>query len=109
VVRHLRRRTLSALDSDPRFVVDMNAADLPPPPPLTSNEIVGLIADHWVKNIGADPDEAAMRAERGFMHMLATDSIREWGFSPTGETLYEPHSPVAAETIVYVMIQKETH
>ena len=84
----------------------MNASDLPAPPgppPMTSDEIVGHIRDHWMQNIGATWDEADHRAERGFAHMLATDSIREWGFSSTGETLYEPHTPVAAQTIVYVV------
>ena len=108
MVRHLRRPSLYALDRDISVAYVMST-QLPGPPPMTSGEIVGVIRDHWIENMGANPDEAEIRAERGFMHMLATDSIREWGFSPTGETLYEPHSPVAAETIVYVMIQKETH
>ena len=81
----------------------MSTSHLPGPPPMTSDEIVGHIRAHWMENIGATWDEADIRAERGFMHMLATDSIREWGFSPTGETLYEPNAPVAAQTIVYVI------
>lgn len=43
---------------------------LPPPPPMTSDEIVGHIRDYWVQNIGADWDEANSRAERGFWHLL---------------------------------------
>lgn len=84
--------------------------ELPPPPPtekpLTSDEIVDLIRTHWVENIGADWDEANLRAERGFAHMLQTGSIREWGFDDRGNTLYEPHTPIA-ESIVYVLIQKK--
>jgi len=74
--------------------------DLPPPPPLSGTEIVGHIRDHWMQNIGADWDEASFRAERGFMHMLQTHAIREWGFNNEGETLYEP-----VTSIVYVLIQ----
>jgi hypothetical protein len=73
---------------------------------MTSTEIVGHIRDHWITNLGATALEAELRAERGFMHMLATDSIREWGFSPTGELLYEPASPVAAHAIVYVIVER---
>jgi hypothetical protein len=103
--------------------------DLPPPPPMTPepnqgespghplrepgpvtplsiDEIVGHLRDHWIQNIGADWGEANQRAERGFWHMLQTGSLREWGFDNQGETLYECHSPVA-QTIVYVLVQKE--
>jgi hypothetical protein len=38
--------------------------------------------------------------------MLQTGSIREWGFDNQGDTLYEPHSPVAS-TIVYVLVPRE--
>jgi len=81
--------------------------DLPPPPPMTSDEIVGHIRDHWVQNIGADYDEADFRAERGFKHMLATGALREWGFDDTGNTLYETQTPVLTEVIVYVLVTKE--
>jgi len=81
--------------------------DLPLPPQMTSDEIVGQIRDHWVKNLGASELEATLRAERGFMHMLQTGHIREWGFNDRGETLYEPHSPVVSETIVYVLMQNK--
>jgi len=80
--------------------------DLPPPPPMTSDEIVGHIRDHWVQNIGADWDEANSRAERGFWHMIQTGAIREWGFDNKGDTLYEAHTPVS-QTIVYVLVPKE--
>jgi len=70
------------------------------PTPMTSDEICGHIRDHWVENIGADWDEANVRAERGFWHMLNTFAIREWGFNDEGETLYEP-----VTNIVYVLIQ----
>jgi hypothetical protein len=80
--------------------------NLPPPPPMTSDEIVGHIRDHWVQNIGANWDEANQRAERGFWHLLQTGSLREWGFDNQGETLYECHTPVA-QTIVYVLVTKE--
>jgi hypothetical protein len=85
----------------------MNRRDLPPPPGefMTSEQIVATIRDHWVENLGATPEEAGLRAERGFMHMLATDSIREWGFSDTGETLYEPHATPVARAIVYVLVR----
>jgi len=73
---------------------------------MTSAEIVATIRDHWVENLGATPLEAELRAERGFMHMLATDSIREWGFSDTGDTLYEPHATPPARSIVYVLVDK---
>jgi len=75
---------------------------------MTSAEIVATIRDHWVENLGATPLEAELRAERGFMHMLATDSIREWGFSDTGDTLYEPHHPVPVRAIVYVLVKEES-
>jgi hypothetical protein len=80
--------------------------NLPPPPPMTSNEIVGHIRDHWVQNIGATELEATMRAERGFWHLLQTGALREWGFDNQGETLYECHTPVA-QTIVYVLVKEE--
>ena len=73
---------------------------------MTSDEIVGHIRDHWVQNVGADWDEANSRAERGFWHLLQTGAIREWGFDNQGETLYEPHSPIA-QTIVYVLMKEE--
>ena len=79
----------------------------PAPPPMTPDEIVGHIRDHWIQNIGADQTEAELRAERGFMHMLATGSLREWGFDSEGNTLYEAHAPTVSQTIVYVLIQKE--
>jgi hypothetical protein len=79
---------------------------LPPPPPMTSDEIVGHIRDHWVQNIGANWDEANMRAERGFWHLLQTGALREWGFDHLGDLLYECHTPVA-QTIVYVLVPKE--
>ena len=81
--------------------------ELPAPPPMTSDEIVGHIRDHWVENIGASEGEAVMRAERGFWHMLSTGSLREWGFDHEGNTLYEAHTPKVSETIVYVLMQKE--
>ena len=74
---------------------------------MTSDEIVGHIRDHWVTNLGVDYLDAEMRAERGFWHMLQTGAIREWGFDNTGNTLYEPHDRVVAQTILYVMVQKE--
>jgi len=80
--------------------------DLPPPPPMTSEEIVGHIRDHWVQNLGATEHEADLRAERGFWHLLQTGALREWGFNLLGETLYETHTPVA-QTIVYVLVTKE--
>jgi len=81
--------------------------DLPPPPPMTSDEIVGHIREHWVQNIGATEHEATLRAERGFWHMLQTGALREWGFNLLGETLYETHAPKVSETIVYVLMQRE--
>ena len=80
---------------------------LPAPPPMTAEEIVGHIRDHWVQNIGADWGEAQERAELGFKHLLQTRSIREWGFDSLGNTLYETHRPTISETIVYVLIQKK--
>jgi len=74
---------------------------------MTSNEIVGHIRDHWIQNIGADWNEAELRAERGFWHMLQAGSLREWGFDNEGNTLYEPYTPVAVQTIVYVLMTKE--
>ena len=79
---------------------------LPPPPPMTSDEIVMHIRNHWIENLGVDWGEADRRAERGFQHMVLTGAIREWGFDNRGNTLYETHTPVS-ETIVYVMIQKK--
>ena len=73
---------------------------------MTSDEICRHIRDHWVQNIGADELEAALRAERGFWHMLQTGAIREWGFNEHGDTLYEPQSSVS-EAIVYVLLKKE--
>lgn len=81
--------------------------DLPPPPPMTSEEIVGHIRDHWVQNIGATPLEAEMRAERGFWHLLQTGALIEWGFDKDGNQLYETHTPKVSETIVYVLLNKE--
>ena len=81
--------------------------DLPPPPPMTSEEIVGHIRDHWVQNIGASEVEATLRAERGFWHLLQTGAIREWGFLGDGNTLYETHAPPVSETIVYVLVTRE--
>jgi hypothetical protein len=81
--------------------------ELPPPPPMTSDEIVGHIRDHWIENLGASWAEANQRAERGFWHLLQTGALREWGFdSVLGDTLYECHTPVA-QTIVYVLVTKE--
>jgi len=81
--------------------------DLPPPPPMTSEEIVGHIHDHWVQNIGATPLEADLRAERGFWHLLQVGALREWGFDSLGNLLYETHAPVVSETIVYVLLNRE--
>lgn len=76
--------------------------ELPPPPPMTSEEIVGHLRDHWLKNIRADVLEAEMQAERGFMHLLQNCAIREWGFDKSGNTLYEPGPP-----IVFVLLNRE--
>jgi len=81
--------------------------DLPPPPPMTSEEIVGHIRDHWVQNIGATELEANLRSERGFWHLLQTGALREWGFDSEGNLLYETHAPVVSETIVYVLLNRE--
>jgi len=70
------------------------------PDPLTGAQIVGIIRDHWLSS-GMDWTQAAYRGEIGFAYMLEAGTIREWGFDPSGETLYEPCTPVA-RTIVYV-------
>ena len=79
--------------------------ELPPPPPLTSDEIVGIIRDHWITS-GLDWTEADRRGELGFAYMLDEVSIREWGFNPLGETLYEPCTPIA-RTIVVTLLKEE--
>jgi hypothetical protein len=76
--------------------------DLPPPPPMTSTEIVRIIRDQWVENLGTDPITAELRGEQGFAWLLANDSIREWGFSPTGDTLYEPCTPMSPAVTVVI-------
>jgi len=76
-----------------------------PEAPLTSGKIVGIIRDHWLAS-GMDWTQAAHRGELGFAYMLDAGTIREWGFDPTGETLYEPCSPVA-QTIVYVLREEK--
>ncbi len=80
---------------------------LPPPPPMTSDEIVGHIRRHWLENLGATEIEADLRAEKGFLHLLTTGAIREWGFTKDGWALYEPHAPVVSEAIVFVLLNKE--
>jgi hypothetical protein len=79
--------------------------ELPPPPPLTSGEIVGIIRAHWLAT-GMGWNDADRRGELGFAYMLDAGTIREWGFDPMGETLYEPCSPVA-QTIVYVLKEEK--
>lgn len=79
--------------------------DLPPPPPMTASEIVGIIRDHWMSD-GMDWDNATWRGELGFAYMLDEGSIREEGFTVEGETLYETCTP-AAETILVVLMQKK--
>ena len=76
-------------------------AELPPPPPMTSDEIVHIIFEQWVETLGVDPITADLRAEQGFKWLLEHDAIREWGFDRWGNTLYEPHTSPAL-TIVYV-------
>ena len=83
----------------------MTEIQLPPPPPLSGDEIVGMIRDHWLQS-GLDWNDADRRGELGFAYMLDEGTIREWGFSMTGETLYEPCSPVA-RTIVVTLLNKE--
>ena len=83
----------------------MTEVKLPPPPPLTSDEIVGMIRDHWLGD-GLDWNSADRRGELGFAYMIQEGSIREWGFSATGETLYEPCTPVA-RTIVVTLMKEE--
>ena len=83
----------------------MTAPELPPPPPLTSQEIVDMIRAHWLED-GMEWNEAERRGELGFAYMLDEGSIREWGFSFTGETLYETCTPVA-RTIVVTLLRKE--
>lgn len=80
---------------------------LPPPPPQTAAEIIGHLRDYWIENIGTNQSEAAVRAERGFQHLLAVGGLREWGFNEHGHLLYESHTPAVSETIVYVLIRKE--
>lgn len=55
---------------------------------------------------GLDWSTATHRGELGFAYMLDEGSIREWGFAATGETLYEPCTPVA-QTIVVTLLKKE--
>ena len=73
--------------------------------PLTSDEIVGMIRDHWLTS-GMDWNDADRRGELGFAYMLDEGTIREWGFNATGETLYEPCTQVA-RTIVLMLIKEE--
>jgi hypothetical protein len=73
--------------------------------PLTGEQIVGIIRDHWMAG-GMDWNEADRRGELGFAYMLDEGSIREWGFTATGETLYEPCTAVA-QTIVVTLLKKE--
>ena len=79
--------------------------DLPPPPPMTSTDIVRIIHDQWVENLGADEVTASLRAEQGFAYLLANDSIREWGFSPKGELLYELAAPEYHPGIAFIIVK----
>jgi hypothetical protein len=86
----------------------MNTEDLPDKPPegggpMTQAEIREAIHHYWVHYIGATQEEALERADRAFAHMLATGWLREWGFNPDGDVLYEPTTPQARQTIVYVI------
>ena len=72
---------------------------------MTSAEIVHIIRDQWVENLGTDPITAELRGEQGFAWLLANDSIREWGFSPKGELLYEIAAPEYHPGIAFIIVK----
>ena len=84
----------------------MNGDDLPDVPPaggpLTREEVLHAISSYWTRYIGATEEEAMERAERAFTHMTVTGWLAEWGFTDDGQVLYEPTTPAATQTIVYV-------